>query len=366
MMNRKKTKPAFRIPVFYICLVVFVALVLVAMACGLAYLRVILTDYEASQPKYAAEEVFAEYFAEPDFAALVEMCELPENVSPLETKVGFAAELTERYASLPTSYAATTAGADGSLRYLVKAGEQKIAVFSLTVAEEKSEFGFDLYEKGEISLYIRPEESVTISAPAGNAVYVNGTLLDEHYIIEDGIKTDSCAHMPEGVEGITYTTYAVDSLLRVPTVEVKAPDGTAAPLAEDPETGVLTAEIVYDEALADQYSEKMITVAQNYAAFVMRDAWFSSFSGYFDQTTDLYQTIRQVPTSFVWAHDGFSFEDVSATEFYAYDENTFSCRIRFVHLLHRNGREDYTEQFDVTFYLRRVNGEFLIYDMVNN
>lgn len=366
MSRQNTTRSTFRIPVFYICLIIAVALALIAMAWGLAKLRVILADYEDAQPKYAAEEAFITHFDPPDFADLVERSGMPENLSPLETKEGLIAELTERYAGEETSYAATTAGADGSLRYLVKAGEQKIATFSLIKAAETSEYGFELYELGEIELYIRPEESVKITAPTGDAVYVNGTLLDESYMTETGIETDSCAHMPEGVTGITFSTYEVGSLLRAPTVEVKAPDGSSAPMAQDAETGEWKAEIVYHQALADQYSKQMITVAQNYAAFVMRDAYFASFSNYFDKTTDLYQTIREVPTSFVWAHNGFEFKDVSATEFYAYNEDTFSCRIRFIHILHRDGREDYTEQFDVTFYLHRVNGEFLIYDMVNN
>ena len=366
-MTRTKPKSrTFRLPVFYICLILAVALALIAMAWGLSQLRLILADYEDAQPKYAAEAVFAAHFDPPDFAALVALAGMPENLSPLETEAGFVAELTERYAGKETSYASTTAGADGSLRYLVKAGEQKIATFSLQKSALVSEYGFEQYELGEIELYIRPEKRVTVTAPVGDAVYINGKLLDESYLTATGIETDSCAHMPEGVSGITYCTYEAGSLLRAPTVEVKAPDGSLAPLTQDAESGAWTADVVYHQALADQYAAQMITVAQNYAAFVMRDAYFASFSNYFDKTTDLYQTIREVPTSFVWAHNGFEFRDVSATEFYAYSDDVFSCRIRFVHILHRNGREDYTEQFDVTFYLHRVNGEFLIYDMVNN
>lgn len=363
MAKQKNTR---RFPIFWICLLVFVALVLTVMAVALAQLRIVLADYESVQPKYAAEEIFRTHFANPDYAELAERCAMPDNLSPLENKENLVAELEERFAGETTSYAPTTAGADGSLRFLVKAGEQKIAVFSLAVLPEKSEFGFDRYGLGDVTLYIRPEESAAVSAPSGYTVYLNGIPLTEEHITERGIETDTCAHMPEGLEGITYTTYAADSLLRAPAVEVKTPDGKLAPLTADPESGLLTAGIVYDEALQAEYSDYIIGIAQNYAAFVMKDAYFASFSGYFDKTTDLYETVRQVPTSFVWAHNGFEFADVSATEFYGYSEDVFSCRVRFVHILHRIGSEDYTEQFDVTFYLHRVDGKFLIYDMVNN
>lgn len=363
-MAKQKTRARF--PVFWICLLVFVALVLGVMVKALAQIRVWLVDYEAVQPKYAAAEVFRTHFADPDYAALADACPMPANLSPLETKAGFAAELEERFGDAETSYAATTPDAEGNLRYLVKAGEQKIAIFSLVPAAEKSRFGFTQYTLGSIELYIRPEESVAVRVPAHYEVRINGTPLTADYLTEDGIPTDSCEHMPEGLSGITYAAYAADCLLRDPTVEVLTPDGTAAPLTRDPETGEWQAGVVYDAALKAEYSDYIIGIAQNYAAFVMKDAYFSSFSGYFDHSTDLYQTVRQVPTSFVWRHDGFEFADVSAEEFYSYSEDVFSCRVRFMHILHRIGSEDYTEQFDVTFYLHRVDGKFLIYDMVNN
>ncbi len=364
--TKEKRRKKFHFPIFYIFLLLLVAAFVTVMHFALAQLEIVMADFENAQPKYAAEEAFNTYFASPDFAALAAACDIPENVSPLETKESFVAELTERYGGLPTSYAATTSGADGSLRYLVKAGDLKIAIFSLKKSTETTEFGFEQYEIGDIELYIRPEETVSVTARTGDAVYINGNLLDESYVTETGVPTSSCEHVPEGVSGITFTTYEAGALLRAPTVEVISPNGSAAPLTLNEETGVWEADIVYDTALHDKYADQMIKVAQNYAAYVMRDGYFASFSSYFDKTTDLYETIRQVPVGFVWIHNGYSFDDVSASEFYAYDENTFSCRIRFVQVLHRNGNEDYREQFDVTFYLHRVNGEFLIYDMTNN
>ncbi len=368
-MTTKASRRGF--PVFWTLLLLFVAASLAAMAWGLAKLRPILAAYEESQPKYYAEDIFNAHFLDPDFAALVAQAGIPDNVSPLENAESFAAELEERHGDKPMTYASTTAGSDGSLRYLVKAGDEKIGIFSMREVKGDPDdiLDFSSWELSDVELYIRPEESIKITVQTGSEVYVNGRLLDDSYLTETGIKTDTCDHMPknrEGVEGITFCTYEASALLRAPEIAVKTPQGKDAPLTLDEETGAWTAEIVYDDALAAAQSAQIIKVAQNYAAFVMRDAYFASFSGYFDKTTDLYQTIREVPTSFVWAHNGFEFRDVSATEFYAYADDVFSCRVRFVHVLHRNNSEDYTEQFDVTFYLHRVDGEFLIYDMVNN
>lgn len=368
-MNRGATAPKrkkFRVPVFYVCLIFAVVLALVAMAFGLKWLEGWLAEYESSQPKYAAEAVFAEYFADPDYPALAARCEMPATVSVYETGESLGVVMEELYGEQPTSYAETSSGMDGSLRYLVKAGESKIASFTLKKSGKTAKHGFSLYALDDITLYIRPEADVKVTAPEGMTVYINGQPLDESHVVESGIETDSCAHMPEGVKGITYATYTLNALLRAPSVEVKTADGQSAPLTQDPDTGAWMADVVYHDALREQYAEQMIHVAQLYAAYVQKDGTFGSFSKYFDSSTTLYQNIREVPNYFVWAHNGYSFKDVEASEFYAYDDNTFSCRIKFTHLLHKTGYEDFVDAFDSTFYLRRVGDEFLIYSMINN
>ena len=37
----------------------------------------------------------------------------------------------------------------------------------------------------------------------GDTLYLNGVEAEQEYIVEEGIQTPSCAHMPEGVSGTT-------------------------------------------------------------------------------------------------------------------------------------------------------------------
>lgn len=366
-MMTAKRKIGVHISVFYLCLIVGVALALIAMVFGLAYLRGVLADYEAVQPQYEAERIFDRYFRVPDYAELVGMSEMPGNLSPFETKDSLADAFDALYGGAEMSYAQTTGSLDGSLRYLVKAGGKKIAVFTLAPgAGEKSQYGFDRYALSVVELYIRPTERVTVSVPEGSTVYLNGMAVSEDYCTARGIETESCAHMPDGVPGITYATYTVNALLRAPEVTVMTEKGETAPLRRDEKTGDVTAEVVYDAALEAQYAEQMIKVAKLYAAYMQSDGTFASFSRYFERGTELYENTRTVANYFVWSHNGYSFRDVSASEFYAYDENTFSCRVKFTHLLHKTGFEDFVDYFDATFYLRRVGDEFLIYDRYNH
>ena len=96
------------------------------------------------------------------------------------------------------------------------------------------------------------------------------------------------------------------------------------------------------------------------------DGRFSAFSQYFDPDSTLYTQIKNAEIYFVWPHDGYSIEDVNVRDFYAYDDNTFSCRVSLTHVLHKKGSEDYRDYIDMTFYLRNVNGSYLIYDRENH
>jgi len=80
----------------------------------------------------------------------------------------------------------------------------------------------------------------------------------------------------------------------------------------------------------------------------------------------LYVNLRTSETYFVIDHSSYAFEDVKTSEFYAYDENTFSCRVSFTHVLKRYGSKDYRDYIDMTLYLHRIGDTYRIYDRYNH
>jgi hypothetical protein len=70
--------------------------------------------------------------------------------------------------------------------------------------------------------------------------------------------------------------------------------------------------------------------------------------------------------TFVWDHNGYSFENEKVSEFMRYNENTVSCRISFTHLLHKHGREDYKDVTDITYFAEKIDGEYYIFARYNN
>ena len=124
--------------------------------------------------------------------------------------------------------------------------------------------------------------------------------------------------------------------------------------------------LVYDEELKAEQSEFVIEAAKRFAAYMQNDTTLAKLTPYFEKGTALYKSIRSTLQWAVIDHDSYDFEDVEASDFYRYDENTFSCRVKLTHILKRNRLEDYRDFMDATFYLRKINGKYLIYDRTNN
>lgn len=69
----------------------------------------------------------------------------------------------------------------------------------------------------------------------------------------------------------------------------------------------------------------------------------------------------------MWDYDSYHFEDQLTENYYAYDENTFSCTVQMTQVMCKRGSKDYRENINVTLYLRRGDsGEYMIYDLTTN
>lgn len=361
-----KTK---KISKFWLTFAICWVIALVALFIALAVVRTYLSDYEDSQPKYVAEEIFEKYFSEPDFTAVLNHTESTRN--KFESIDSLSAYLSELVGDKELSYHEISSGLDtGTLKYVVKYEEDgkeiKIATFSLTKSGEKSKKGFELYTLGSFELFYPANESVKIKVPTGYTPIVGGIKLGEEYLTETDIPSESCEHMPEGVSGIYYSLYTVDGLIKTPEIKVLTNVGTEKIASYDSEADLYTVEPVYDESLAEELTELVITAAEVYSTYMQNDCAFAKLKPYFESGTELYNTIRTTATTWVISHDSYSFEDEEASEFYRYDENTVSCRVKLTHILKRKRLEDFRDYVDMTLYLRKVDGEYMIYDRTNN
>ena len=97
-----------------------------------------------------------------------------------------------------------------------------------------------------------------------------------------------------------------------------------------------------------------------------RDAYAGTLNLYFDQTSAIYKKIRTSETWWFADHIGYEFKDVELSEYYAYSEDTFSCRYKCTHIIRRTSAEIYEFPIDITFYFREVGDDTLVYDLISN
>ncbi len=358
-----------KLPKFYLVLIICWAVALLSLAVALFIVRGYLADYESVQPKYVADEVFERYFRSGDYLSIIKHSSL--NKSKYETDEMLADYISSLTEGKELSYYSISSGMDlQTAKYAVKytEGEKdiKVATFTLAVTDEKSEKGFSKYALEKFELFYSADISVKIKAIKGSVPYINGVSLDTSHIIQDDVPHESNAHMPEGVEGISFTMYRIDGLTTEPIVKVCDADENEIELGLVESDNLYYTRLVYDEALEAEQSEFVIEAAKIFASYMQNDTTLAKLNPYFEKGTDLYKSIRSTLQWAVIDHDSYDFENVEASDFYRYDENTFSCRVRLTHILKRNRMEDYRDTMDVTFYLRMMDGKYLIYDRTNN
>ena len=370
------TAKKHRFPLFYAILVGCVVLALILTHVLARQLTGYLTEYEAVQPGHLAEDIFDTYFKGGiRFADLLEKTDY--ELSPFETEGQLETYLGTLAADGEPELQRVSAESDDYRRYVVMAGDTKVAAFNLRRGDalEFSLFGHKfhkilwLFEANtwsldRMELFWSAGESATVKAPLGSTVKLNGVTVSDAYLSGEPEITDSCAHMPDGVQGLVYVTYKIDGLLYQPYVTVTDRTGRAIPAVSD-ENGHYTAQVQNDASLEASMRDYVLRAVEAYACYMQEDMSRADIKPYFDTSSAFYESIVTT-TRVVWSHDGYEFQNETIGDFYAYDENTFSCSVGFTHVLFKGSKTWSDEPFNMTVYLRRVGSVYVVYEMVNN
>ena len=350
---KKKSFPLFY-TIYFAVLFVFMA----ALFVGLYFLRTYLSDYEASQPKYKMEEVVQQYFKVDDKSHL--LAKSNYKVPKYSSVFDVVSYLDEAIDEEGLNYYSVSSNDDNTVSYAVTSKDLKIATVNLVGADNDK--GFKEYSLDSIELTIGGADAVRVKAPLGYTVYINNVPLTEENETGDREESLGAGHMYGDVSAVSYVTYKVDGLFSKPAVTAKDNNGTSVSGITSDENGVIyTVPLVYRE-VTDNFRKNVLEAAEAYAAYMQNDVAFTKVAKYVDKNSNLYTNLRTSDIRWVNDHNGYSIDNPDVSELYYYDDNTYSCRVRFVHTLHRKGAPDYNNAFDMTFYYRKVGSKFLIYD----
>lgn len=336
-----------------------VALLIVAAV----ILWTVLDAYEVTRPKHVAEEVFNKYFVSADIAGLLSATGSSREKLESDEVINSASKELLNTDSLKFFEVSSD---ETSSKYAVTEDNNRIAYFTVTKTGEKGKYGFKYYKLSDAELFFAPYGNVTVRVPEGYSLVANDVSVGDSYITERGIESDSCKYMPEGVEGIKYTEYKLSGLFSEPSLKVLSADGREVDVNLDTVNNVYVAGLAYDSALEEEMKDYIIKAASAYTAYMSNDARFSAVSKYLDSSSEVYERVRKSEVYWVRDHNGYKISNEKAFEFYKYAEGVFSCRVTLKETLTRPGYANHTENIDVIFYCRTVDGKTLIYDIVTN
>lgn len=340
--------------------VLVVSVIILVESVGKPYLNNYLKDYEDSQYKHVAQSFLEDNFNAGGAEALAKL--FSSQISELESQETIRVFFEEIIQGTSFSNQSISQGLNEDIKYIIKNSDNlKIATLTVAPTGEYSHHGFELYEPSDVELNVNLLKSFSIEIPIGYHLKANGFSVDEKYCLNDKIYTDTQNFMPGGMDGIVYTTYQLNKMCAEPNFEVTSPDGIVTKI-ELLENGVYRADIVFNDKLAAEFSDYVIEATKAYACYLQKDAYFSSVSKYLDPSSSLYKMISSSPNWMVIDHTSYAFEDVTASEFYSYSDDVFSCRVTLTHVLKYPRLEDYRDSLDITWYLRKINNKFLIYN----
>ncbi len=347
--------------VFYSIYAFFTLATIAALAYLLKTVNISLDKYERSLPKYKAAEIFEEYFTPCNFEVLYEMEEI--KLSEYENKNDFVEYMKGVTDGKEIAYREVPAGNDVK-KYIVTADNIKFSEFTLTKTGNP-QAPENTWELNTTSTVFSQDESVAVKILSSSTLFINEIEITDVYITENDIKTESCKHMPEGVNGITYQIYKMDKLLLKANVKVIDRNGNESPIVYDEEQKMFVEQITYET-----FSEELKTLTENavqtYAKYMTLDSSLYNVRKYFDAQSQIYTYIRTSDTWCYTPHIGYEFKDITFSELYTYDENTFSARYKCNHYVHRTKKESFLFPLDLTLYFKNINGTFYVYDMVSN
>lgn len=335
-----------------------------------------LVSYEASQPTTRSQEVFDEYFADPDWAEIYDLAGIES--SAFEDKDDFVTYMEEKLSGAELTYMETSAGLSGDHKYNLKNGDAYIGYFTLTdknakaPGETTAQTPEDLAEEltalpdwqlGSVSVSFTRNEGVTIQKIDGHTAYVNGIAVSDDYTTQIA-STVAEEYLPEGTTGFRLIRQTVSGLLLEPEVTIMDENGNPSTVIFDEETGIY-AEQTEATTITAEEEEVVIDAAEAYGLFMIEKAGAANLAKYWKSSTDIYEEITTLARWFSGAKD-YEFVDEKVTDYVRYNDKLFSARVSYVLKVTRKNDTVKDYNLDTTlFFEKQKSGKWMVIDMTN-
>lgn len=367
--------------VYYSIYLILIIAFFVGMTFATVALRKWLVNYEASQPGRKSEQIFAEYFADPDWARLYahgpikgyEFLDAEGYVAYMEETVGDASIIKYK----------TSAGLSGGEKYVIRAvfpdgSYYNFATFTLKNQAGEEELIAD-WQLSDITLSVwfkHPPEQPPVEPPAkpvyyhctvitdpANTVTVNGTALDDRHVIRT-VSTTAESYLPHGTHGYRLAELYIDGLTEKPTVTVTDAGGNPIPMAYDEATCTYTQELT-PPAIADAEKTAILSAATTYCEYMIEAADKNELKQWFDPSKEIYATITGNDT-WMQSYASYDFsEEKTVSGYYRYSAALFSAKVSLTLNVNRKDGTVKVYELDTTFFMEKQGDGWKVTQMTN-
>ena len=361
----KKKKSMKGTIIFYSIYGVFVVAAVAAIFFALSPLKEWLIKFEASQPETKCQEIFNQYFKDPDWAILYDMAGIED--TEFEGQNAFVQYMTAKTESAENpelTYQETAAGLSRNKKYILKLDDEKIGTFYLEPSDS-TEDGITNWNLGDVELYYSRTESVIVELLPGQTVTVNGVALDDSYIIRTTSTKAENYLETYGLHGYRSQQMQVTGLLVEPQVLVTDANGDTVPLTTDDESGILCATAqAQNIQIPDEHKEIVQTFGRNYGLFAIRKIGSGTLAKYMYNKAQCFKDVINTPP-FLQKFVDYKINDAIVKDYYAYSDSLFSARILLTMDVHAAKGNIKHFEMDTTFFFEKMNGKFLVVDKTN-
>lgn len=360
--RRGKKKVSIARVLFWIVYVAMIVACVIGIRYGLNFVEGWLTDFELSQPDYKCQEVYTQLFEGQDWGSLYTLAGMED--SQFETKENYVAYMQNKAKDKELSYYETSAGLSGDRKYIVKLGDEKIAVFTLTRDEPEEITQIVPWELGNVEIFMERLEDVRICTAGENRmVYINGNLIRDTYVVRT-LTTGAESYLPDDLSGLTKQWLYVDGLLTHPVVTVTDQLGMPIDLVYDTATNTYT-ETFPEMTISQEETDNVVNAAKAYCRYMIAANTDTTLRRYFDETTDIYRTITRNDRSWIQTYSSYNFSTPVVSSYYRYSDSLYSVRLTMTLNVVRGNGSIKEFPLDSTFFLEKQGSKWLVVEMTN-
>ncbi len=339
MAKKKNKKRGF--PVFYTIYWTLVILAIAGIGYGCWYLWGLCEDYEAVQPKYAAAPYEAIY-TEGRVEEMISLSGGGIELCAYETEQDYVDYVKGLLEGKEITCTSVYSSDDNIKTYVAKADGAKFSNFTLKKSAEKTEYGFDIWEFGGMTMDIpAPETSYTVKVFSNYDVVVNGTVLPESYITQSDIPTFAEGKLPANIYTPRYNVYTFPSHFGAPEISVINEEGEQGVLIadKDSENGWHMDFTSNEEAKA-ALEEYILKAAKAYCTFISEDTTRAGILKYVVKSSNAADYINAYDNDWFTPHKNYSFSHEATYNYFFFADNCFSVDVQMAfHMSSSNGKE---------------------------